>query len=324
MSVRAPGPLYSRLLLLLLVRPLVLLIGVLSLSGAAFWQKNIVSPDDLVGSQITEHNELSAFPVSAVAAEAALYPRWRAVLPTLNIDGSRVVLMVKHGVASLYDETNLFPDLVAYTASSPERPLYVELAGDLKVKQRQTFEAKHYNQIRRYAAAQLDRQSLRPHFFCFLANADSIEFFKFMRGPDGGLTFTRTEALDLRGEGGRVLVHLLRSEPRVRGTLLPPPLVLPSGTRVVLEEHLGTGASANAFRGTADGRDLVVKWFKITEPLKCEVQHLQLLAPKLAAAIRIPTVVHVDEARRLVALSPVARKFSLRLGSPLLERAFRR
>ena len=92
----------------------------------------------------------------------------------------------------------------------------------------------------------------------------------------------------------------------------------------MLEEHLGAGASAYAFRGTADGRDLVVKWFKITEPLKCEVQHLQLLAPKLAAAIRIPTVVHVDEAQRLVALVPVARKFSLRLSLPLLERAFRR
>ena len=118
------------------------------------------------------------------------------------------------------------------------------------------------------------------------------------------------------------LVHLLRSEPFARGTLLPPPLVLPSGTRVVLEEQLGAGASASAFRGTADGRDLVVKWFNTTEQFKCEVQHLQLLAPKLAAAIRIPTVVHVDEARKLVALSPVARKFSLRQSSPSLNGAF--
>jgi hypothetical protein len=295
-----------------------------SLSCTAFWQKNIESSLGIfVGAQIAAHNELSAFPVSAVAAEADLYPRWRAVLPALNIDGTPVVLMEKHGVASLYDETNLYPDLVAYTANSPQRPLYVELAGDLKVKQALPFEARHYNQIRRYAAAQLDRQSLRPHFFCFLANADSIEFFKFVRSPEGGLTFTRTEALALRGEGGHVLLHLLRTDPFVRGTRLPPPLSLPSGALIVLEEHLGAGASAFAFRGSADGGELVVKWFKTTEQFKCEVHHLQLLAPKLAASTRIPTVVHFAEAQRLVALSPVARKFSLRSSSsPSLYRAF--
>lgn len=260
--------------------------------------------------------------VDAVSAEATLYTRWENLLPTINVAGAPVVLAVKPRKNSLFDEQHLFPDLVVYTADSPRTPLHVEVAGDLKPKPGVPFEAKHYNQIQRYAAAQLDRQVLRAFFITFLANHDSIEFFKWTRGLNGDLDFTRTDALPLRGMGGWVLMRLLSGPPLVRGTVTVPPLALPDGARVAMLEQLGEGASASVFKGAANGREMVVKLFKTTEQLKCEVQHLQVFAAKLAGETRIPTVVGFDELQLLVALSPVALNFSLRSwSSPALTGA---
>lgn len=135
------------------------------------------------------------------------------------------------------------------------------------------------------------------------------------------MSYTRTDSLALKGKGA-LLLGLLGAQYYARGTINPPQLALPSGVPVVFVEHIGSGASARAFKCTAGNRELVVKWFNTEAALKNEVRCLQQLKDKLVGDQCIPTLIHHDLAVQLVALSPVARKLSLRLDSPLLTRAF--
>ena len=244
--------------------------------------------------------------------ERDLYSRWTAVLDNLN-NGGTTQLLVKPAESSLFDSASLKPDLVAYTKDAPRTAFYLELAGDLKIKSA-PFLAKHYLQIERYAHVQLSQQPRRPFFYCFLANANTIEFFKFERSDSnsGRLKYMRSPTMALSGEGGTLLLQLLCAPPDQRGTHNPPLLTLPVGGRLVFEKQLGAGASATAFQcSIATGSKVVVKWFKFLAPLQCEVHYLKLLKDRLAADQYIPTLLHFDEKLLLVVISPLATKLSL-------------
>ena len=284
---------------------------------AGYWQSNFVAHFEVSSTPTaTAKAALATLDVSGTSDETELYPRWRALLPNLN-DGATAHLIVKPDRASLFDTANLRPDLVAYTKGAPETAFYVELAGDLKAKAA-PFLAKDYLQIERYAATQLHQQPQRSFFYCFVANTDAIEFFKFARsdGSSPRLPYTRSQPMQLKGEGGLLLLRLLCASPAERGTQNLPLLTLPDGVLggglLVLEKQIGQGASATAFQCRLATRQLVVaKLFKTLAPLQCEVRYLRLLRDKLACDQRIPTLLHYDEQQLLVVISPLATKLSL-------------
>lgn len=238
----------------------------------------------------------------------SVQPYWTQVINTrLPQSGVKfeVELVDTHGETSL---GNLKPDTMGYFAKRKHNLFHVAVIGENKGRRdKPEFVDKEKGQLLNYLNVFLDMQPHRMYIIGFLSDGFYIQFFR-VDNIDNNRSCKETECLQLDGDGGLYLAGLLTSAP---DTWADYPGQTVDGKVVDINAFLGAGASAYAFSGVFNGKEVVVKLFMshAKTRLRNECICLELLQRTKVLDGLVTSLEAETDSRSALLLYPVGQDF---------------
>jgi len=153
-------------------------------------------------------------------------------------------------------------------------------------------------------------ENFQPHraeVTAFLSDGVLIQYFR-LQLQTGKWKFQQTPVYHLLKEGGEYLMGLLNTLPNLLGMI---PSLTVATKPITIEEVLGLGGSSVVYKGTHQGKEVVVKHFRPTSKARLdeEEKNLRIVNANPTLKDRITELVAVTDDRAALLLRPVGIQF---------------